>query len=298
MQDVIYRLIDMKRLFFIFVFIACVFETYGQQENLSNSVAPIQDGPPVDGYYEKSDIENRKVIPYSHIRSVDVMYSKRVWREIDLRDRLNASFASPKSRLIDILMKAIMAGELTAYDPIPTKEDPNGDSFKTPLDPSKLMSNIADSVFVPEFDSEGNQIGGQFQSGEFNTDSIFKFRIKEDWIFDKQRSVFEPRIIGIAPLIPIKAADVYLDPQPAFWVYFPEARHILVNKEVVNRNNDATGLSYDDVFIKRIFSSYVVKQSNPEDLRIKDYKEGVDRLYESEKIKQTLLNYEHDLWSY
>ncbi|MFC6103026.1 type IX secretion system ring subunit PorN/GldN [Olivibacter domesticus] len=288
----------MKRLFFILACMAFVCKTYGQQENLSNSVTPIQDGPPVDGYYEKSDIENRKVIPYSHIRSVDVMYSKRVWREIDLRDRLNASFASPKSRLIDILMKAIMAGELTAYDPIPTKEDPNGDSFKTPLDPSKLMSNIADSVFVPEFDNEGNQIGGQFQSGEFNTDSIFKFRIKEDWIFDKQRSVFEPRIIGIAPLIPIKAADVYLDPQPAFWVYFPEARHILVNKEVVNRNNDATGLSYDDVFIKRIFSSYVVKQSNPEDLRIKDYKEGVDRLYESEKIKQTLLNYEHDLWSY
>lgn len=298
MQDVIYRMIEMKRLFFILACIAFVCKTYGQQENLSNSVTPIQDGPPVDGYYEKSDIENRKVIPYSHVRSVDVMYSKRVWREIDLRDRLNASFASPKSRLIDILMKAIMAGELTAYDPIPTKEDPNGDSFKTPLDPSKLMSNIADSVFVPEFDNEGNQIGGQFQSGEFNTDSIFKFRIKEDWIFDKQRSVFEPRIIGIAPLIPIKAADVYLDPQPAFWVYFPEARHILVNKEVVNRNNDATGLSYDDVFIKRIFSSYVVKQSNPEDLRIKDYKEGVDRLYESEKIKQTLLNYEHDLWSY
>lgn len=291
-------MIDMKRLYFILVCVGLIGKLYGQQENLSNSVTPIEDGPPVDGYYAKSDIENRKVIPYSHIRSVDVMYSKRVWREIDLRDRLNASFASPKSRLIDILMKAITAGELTAYDPIPTKDDPNGDSFKTPLDPSKLMANLADSVFVPEFDNEGNQTGGQFQSGEFNTDSIFKFRIKEDWIFDKQRSVFEPRIIGIAPLIPIKAAGVYLDPQPAFWVYFPEARQILVNKEVVNRNNDATGLSYDDVFIKRIFSSYVVKQSNPEDLRIKDYKEGVDRLYESDKIKQTLLNYEHDLWSY
>ncbi|MEH6306122.1 gliding motility protein GldN [Olivibacter sp. CPCC 100613] len=288
----------MKRIFFTCIGLLVLSQVYGQQENLSNSVTPIQDGPPVDGYYAKSDIENRKVIPYSHIRSVDVMYSKRVWREIDLRDRLNASFASPKSRLMDILLNAIKAGELTAYDPTPTKDDPNGDSFKTPLDPSKLMSNLADSVFVPEFDAEGNQIGGSFQSGEFNADSVVKFRIKEDWIFDKQRSVFEPRIIGIAPLIAIKAADVYLDPQPAFWVYFPEARHILVNKEVVNRNNDATGLSYDDVFIKRIFASYVVKQSNPEDLRIKDYREGIDKLYESERIKRTLMDYEHDLWSY
>lgn len=288
----------MKRLFFTCIGLLVLYQAYGQQENLSNSVTPIQDGPPVDGYYVKSDIENRKVIPYSHIRSVDVMYSKRVWREIDLRDRLNASFASPKSRLMDILMEAIKAGELTAYDPTPSKDDPNGDSFKTTLDPSKLMSNLADSVFVPEFDAEGNQIGGSFQSGEFNTDSVLKFRIKEDWIFDKQRSVFEPRIIGIAPLVSVKAADVYLDPQPAFWVYFPEARHILVNKEVVNRNNDATGLSYDDVFTKRIFASYIVKQSNPEDLRIKDYKEGIDKLYESERIKQALMDYEHDLWSY
>ena len=288
----------MKSVFVVFIGVLYVSLCYGQQENLSNSVTPIPEGPPLDGYYAKSDMENRKVIPYTHVRSVDVMYSKRVWREIDLRDRLNASFASPKSRLIDILMEAIQAVELTAYDPTPTKEDPNGDSFKTPMEPGKIMRNLADSVFVPEFDAEGNQIGGSFQSGEFNPDSVLKFRIKEDWIFDKQRSVFEPRIIGIAPLISIKAGDIYLDPQPAFWVYFPEARHILVNKEVVNRNNDATGLSYDDIFIKRIFSSYIVKQSNPEDLRIKDYKEGIDKLYESQRIKEALMNYEHDLWSY
>ncbi|KAF5277301.1 hypothetical protein FQR65_LT16019 [Abscondita terminalis] len=90
-----------------------------------------------------------------------------------------------------------------------------------------------------------------------------------------------------------------VDATPAFWIYFPEARHVFVNKEVVNRHNDATGLSYDDVFIKRMFSSYIVKQSNPEDLRIKDYiADGVDRLYESERIKKTLMDYEQDLWSY
>jgi hypothetical protein len=73
----------------------------------------------------------------------------------------------------------------------------------------------------------------------------------------------------------------------------------LVNKEVANRHNDATGLSYDDVFIKRMFSSYIIKQSNSEDLRIKDYiADGVERLMESERIKKTLMDYEQDLWSY
>src|SRR5690606_30820999 len=102
----------MKRVFVVFIGVLYISLSYGQQENLSNSVTPIPEGPPLDGYYAKSDMENRKVIPYTHIRSVDVMYSKRVWREIDLRDRLNASFASPKSRLIDVLMEAIQAGEL------------------------------------------------------------------------------------------------------------------------------------------------------------------------------------------
>src|SRR5690606_10187153 len=89
------------------------------------------------------------------------------------------------------------------------------------------------------------------------------------------------------------------DAYPAFWIYFPEARHIFVNKEVTSRHNDATGLSYDDVFIKRLFSSYIVKQSNPEDLRIRDYVEnGLDRLYEAERIKKNLVDFEQDLWSY
>ena len=222
----------------------------------------------------------------------------RVWREIDLRDKVNMIFASPKSRLITILTDAIQAGELTAYDASSTKNDVNGDEFSTVLKPEEAMARFADSVLVPTFDKDGNQTGTVVKAGEFNPDSIIKFRIKEDWIFDKQRSVFEPRIVGIAPMVRISAAGQAFDEQPAFWVYFPEARHILVTKAVVNRGNDATGLSYDDIFIKRIFSSYIVKESNAEDLRIKDYALGIDRLYESERVKKALMDFEHDLWSF
>src|SRR5690606_35154758 len=265
--------------------------------------------------------------------------------EIDLREKLNKAFASPKSRLIDILINAVMNGELTAYDPTPSENDPNGDSFKNVLPTDQVMARFGgDSVLVEEYNENNEVISSRYESRTFSGENIVKFRIKEDWIFDKQRSVFEPRIIGIAPLITpqipgmestagmntsgdagydpfdpfavqpeqqeVTNSDVALpvqdnsftpqvDPTPAFWIYFPEARHILVNKEVVNRNNDATGLSYDDVFIKRMFASYIVKESNPEDLRIKDYiANDVERLYESERIKKTLMDWEQDLWSY
>lgn len=273
---------------------------FAQQPNLNNSTKPVQDSTdkPLDGYYKKTNILSAKVTPYANLREADVMYAKRIWREVDVREKMNQALASPKARLIDIFMDAIMAGELTAYSAVATKEDPNGDEFTAILKPEEAMAQFADSVAVPQFDSNGDQTGVIMKPGEFNADSVLRFRIKEDWIFDKQRSVYEPRIIGIAPMVRKQVAGQTLDEQPAFWIYFPEARQILVTKEVVNRNNDATGLSFDDIFMKRIFSSYIVKQSNDKDERIKDYAQGIDKLYESERIKKDLLDFEHDLWSY
>ncbi|HEK22001.1 MULTISPECIES: gliding motility protein GldN [unclassified Mucilaginibacter] len=253
---------------------------------------------PLDGYYKKNNILSARVTPYANLREADVMFARRIWREIDLREKMNQYLASPKQRLIDVLMAAIADGELTAYDPTPSKDDPNGDSFSKPLSAAQAQSRMADSAVVDKFDKDGNKIGSEVRAGEFNPDSVIKFRIKEDWVFDKQRSIFEPRIIGIAPLIKPKAAGLDLEYQPAFWIYFPKARPILATKEAVSRNNDATGLSFDDCFVKRIFTSYIVKQSNDKDERIRDYMQGIDKLYESDRIKKTLLDYELNLWRY
>ncbi|ASU32851.1 type IX secretion system ring subunit PorN/GldN [Mucilaginibacter xinganensis] len=252
---------------------------------------------PLDGYFKKTNILSAKVTPYPNLRESDVAFAKRVWREIDLREKMNAYLVSPKQRLIDVLLNAIDAGELTAYDPISTKDDPGGDSFSVPLAQGKARSKMADSSVVDKFDANGNKVGSTVQAGEFNPDSVIKFRIKEDWVFDRQRSIFEPRIVGIAPMIKVKIANNE-DYQPAFWVYFPEARHILATKEVVSRNSDATGLSFDDAFVKRIFTSYIVKESNDKDERIKDYASGIDRLYEAERMKKTLMDWELTLWQY
>ncbi|HEY4194774.1 MAG TPA: gliding motility protein GldN [Mucilaginibacter sp.] len=254
---------------------------------------------PLDGYYKKVNILSAKVTPYPNLRESDVAYAKRVWREIDTRDKMNQYLSSPKMRLIDVIMDAIAAGELTAYDATTgSKEDPGGDEFTKPLTPGQARSKMADSSVVDKFDKNGDKIGSKLVAGEFNADSIVKFRIKEDWIFDRQRSIFEPRIVGIAPMVRIKLGGVMTDYQPAFWIYFPDARQLFATKEAVNRNSDATGLSFDDVFVKRIFASYIVKVSNDKDERIKDYAQGIDKLYEAEKIKKQLMDWELNLWSY
>jgi gliding motility associated protien GldN len=253
---------------------------------------------PLDGYYKKNNIAHNKVTPYANLRESDIVFKKRVWEEIDLREKVNAYLGSPKARLIDVLMDAIAAGELTAYDPTQAKGDEDGFSIR--LTPEKARAAMADSSVVNIIDKKtGDKTGSKVVAGEFQPDSVIKFRIKEDWVFDKQRSVFEPRILWIAPMVkPNVAGGGNLAYQPAFWIYFPAARQVLVAKEAYNRNNDATNLSFDDVFLKRLFHAYVVKVSNDQDLRIQDYATGIDRLYESEKIKKGLMDWELNLWQY
>jgi gliding motility associated protien GldN len=256
---------------------------------------------PLDGYYRKTNITNStKTTAYANAREADVVFAKRIWREIDLREKMNQYLASPRQRLMDVLLTAIDNRDIVAYDPTSTKDDPNGDSFTRRLTPAEARSKLADSSVVNIFDKKtGEKTGSKVVAGEFNPDNVVKFRIKEDWLYDKQRGIFEPRIVGIAPLIQIKAAGVAnSEYQPAFWIYFPEARTILGTKEAVNRSSDATGLSFDDVFMKRLFTSYIIKESNDRDERIRDYARGIDKLYEAERQKLNLKGWELGLWQY
>src|ERR1700761_1792054 len=117
---------------------------------------------PLDGYYKKVNILSAKVTPYPNLRESDVAYAKRVWREIDTRDKMNQYLSSPKMRLIDVLMDAIAAGELTAYDATPgSKEDPGGDEFSKPLTPGQARSKMADSSVVDKFDKNGDKVGSK-----------------------------------------------------------------------------------------------------------------------------------------
>ncbi len=256
--------------------------------------------PPIDGVFEKTNVISSKVTSYPYLREADVMWTKRVWREIDLREKMNQPLNHPQARLSDILMNAVIAGELTAYSPVANaRNNDNGDEFKVPMTAEAVASIGGGSDTIPVVDPNTGATTYQVYSKEFNRDDIVKYRLKEDWIFDKQRGEFQPRIIGIAPIYKLRnTGGEVVDETPMFWVYFPEARNVLVNAEVFNRANDAAQLSFDDVFVKRLFNSYITKMSNAQDNRIEDYSQGIDALYEAQRLKEYLINYEHDLWEY
>jgi len=107
------------------------------------------------------------------------------------------------------------------------------------------------------------------------------------------------RILGLCPVKDDFDEDgIFRGYKPLFWIYFPEARPIFAKNEVFNRFNDAERRTYDDVFWKRMFGSYVYKEQNVYDRKIVDYAMGLDALLEAERVKNDLFKFEHDLWEY
>ncbi len=260
--------------------------------------AQILDNPPQDIVNYDNDLPDTKPIPYPSTRKADMMWSKRIWREIDMRQKVNQVFYYPLEshnnwrNFITVIMDALKEGSITAYDVS------NTDEFLVPLNYQEIISRQIDTVHrtfnrpYPPYEEYDTVI-----YSEFDPAKVTRIRIKEDWYFDKKRSQMLVRILGICPVM-IKERNDEEYSEPLFWIYFPEARPVLGHAEVFNRANDAARRSYDEIFMKRFFASYIYKEQNVYDRRISEYAQGLDALLEAERVKQDLLNFEQNLWEY
>jgi len=255
--------------------------------------------PPKDGFTVRADVDSNVMVPYADVREEDVYYAKRIWREVDLRDTINSVLRAEDAKLIDILLEAVANEELTVYsnkDTTAGKLLEDNDSFKIALTAQEALAS-ARGLTEGVADSTTGKIADPTLR-RLRSEEFMKYRIKEDWILDTKRSIFEPRIVGIAPMKMVEG-----NWQPVFWVYYNDARELLSKKRMVNPGNDASTLSFDDFFVRRLFSSYVVKQTNPGNKNIVDIlgltdPKDIRKLQESEAIKKTLADFEQSLWEY
>lgn len=275
---------------------------------------PLNDSLPVpvikkslrpDEAVETTMLKDRTPLPYENLRADDAMYRHKIWREIDSREKINLPFMyaanedNGNQRFISILLKAIDDSAVTVFSSI-------DDRFTTPMTKSQVATAIGgDSVPIPQFDSLGNQTGVIYRRAEINLDSFYRFRIKEEVIFDKESSRLFWRILGIAPVKDvITSMGVNLGPTELFWVYYPDMRPVFARYEVYNGKNYGGRMSWEDLFESRMFYGRIIKSTidNPLDRFIRDYPglkdKGILQLLEGENIKEKIFNYEQDLWSY
>ncbi len=250
-----------------------------------------------------TDTKTKRVVPYPYIREADVLWHKRVWRTIDLREKLNHVLYYPIEPIIDrkslfqVIKDALLLdGSLTAYDVGVIGED---DEFINPLSMGELneIFRRVDTSWTEDLNT--GEMVPVVQTVELESEDIRQYRIKEDWIFDKQRSEIDVRIIGIAPMREMRGADGEVRGfSPVFWLYYPECRYVFANHECFNPHNDGQRISFESVFMKRLFSSIITKVSNVYDRSLPEYQIGVEALLSGERIKHDLFSYEHDLWNW
>lgn len=296
---------------FVFIFFSIVFSFMLFNANAQDSK---KESLVNNGIYIKETIPQRLPIPYPPLREADMMWTKRVWRFLNLQEKLNLPLYYPilqlqdRMSLVQRLFDAIKYNEISAYDPDADASEFLGE-FTTLLSYDQVLKrfNAKDTVKVIP-----NPITGRDtiipQPGEFRWKDVKEIALVEEWFFDKQHSTMQVRIIGLCPLYVYfetigdegEEATAQIRRQPLFWVYFPEIRKILANTPVYNNFNDAQRISFDDIFFKRRFSSYIFRESNVYDNRmIMEYSMGgVYNMLESDRIKNELFTLEHDLWEY
>lgn len=330
----------MKKLLSIFLFLPILsMAQYG----------PIEPNGQLGGDFFRENIPTKRLIPYAPVNERDVMWSKRVWRTIDMREKINQPMYYPLDEVTSyewitnasrwslwtIIRKHVMNGDLRVFSPYnPTSYGLgawDGDQLKYPVDPTPGENYYTDANFrsdllyylgrlgpqndiplvgvdgEPLIEYDENGVGGMVYEAPdtlwYQSKDIIEYRLKEDWFFDKQRGEMDVRIIAIAPVVYDTEIDVngnvqIIGKKELFWLYFPHCRYVFNNYFTYNDKNDAQWESFDDLFWKRRFSSYIYKESNRFDREIGGYTQGVDALYESERITEEIRNFEHDLWSF
>lgn len=367
----------MKKVVFLVLTIFGGLSAIAQPTEINGGPVNVVSGDIIDGVYIKEHIPTKRLIPYEYVREADVIWSKRVWRRIDLREKINHPLYFPKDEIMfantpdeewvkntsrwslwTVIKHHVFNGDLTIFSPYSendiNKEILDGDLFKYPVRPTKTGANYyskLDSSFnerltayfsvrgmttqeklYSALDSDGDgapddsvklitdpSTGMQIEEVQYkeiqNNDWIISqhlvaYDLKEEWFFDKERSVMDVRILGICPVVYEKVpATTYANGgnnsnegsgslRQLFWLYFPHCRFVFNNYFAYNTKNDAQWMSFDDLFWKRQFSSYIYRESNVFDRKIESYRTGVDALHESNKISEEIRQIEHDVWHF
>jgi len=256
------------------------------------SVAQVQNPEIVDGAFKREE-KMRRTNDLYVVRQADAMFSWSIIRLIDLNQKPNFFFTYPRSMFINYLMGSLKGGELEGY--IYKTEDLIPENAITS---DAILKSLESYDTVMSMDPVTYEMVQKIEKKEFNPNDVVGIRLKEEWVFDRRTGGLDVRIVALAPITNIKSEGRVVGQTAMFWVYYPYIRPVLTNSEVFNWRSESEKLNYDEVFIRRMFTSNIIKEPNVKDLRVEDYAKGRDAFYESERIKNKLLDFEQALWQY
>ena len=276
---------------------------------------------------------------YSYVSEDDVMWAKRVTRLIILDEPVNSGLKYPegteytnhpgfgdgaayfdevltgidaRKNLFVILRDAALSGQVNVYNRRMSRLYSDTEISGVTLADTENIDELVEGLFnnliedqksVVDMNTGITTTTRNIELQTVKTKEVRKYEIVEDWFFDKRRSKMDVRIVSITPIAYVADKDMIItdDEKECGTFYYPEIRRLLANHKVYNMDNMMDRMSFDEFFQRRLFSSYIVKESNVYDRRISDYIDPSDQLsqlWEGERIKENIRSMESSMWEY
>lgn len=243
--------------------------------------------------------KDRMPLAWDFVREDDAIFRHKVWEVIDTREKINQPFMYKEdggnNLFFAILVRSILEDSVAAFEHY---------DFRKELSKKEVREKCTGGMDTNQiYDLENNVIGLSVGKKEFPVDSVYQFQLLEEIFFDKEASKLVRRIIGVAPMGPLVVNGKVIPGQnfPYFWVYYPDLRKNLAKRIVYNPKNLNSNQTWEDYLESHQYSYYLVKTTmdNYKDQKYSEYiKDPLFRLFEGEKFKTQIFNYEQSLWAY
>jgi len=157
----------MKNLFIAFL-VFFGFSVNAQIEEINGGPVNVPSEGIIDGVFIQEHIPTKRMIPYEYVREADVIWSKRAWEYIDLREKINHTLYYPLDEmqggvwtknatrwsLWTVLRTHILNGDLTVFSPynpdLMGLGGLDGDQLKYPIKPQPGLNYYTDSIYRNE----------------------------------------------------------------------------------------------------------------------------------------------------
>ena len=260
-------------------------------------------------------------------------YKVRVWRNIDLKEKMNKGFFAKNGEISKLIIDAVRSGEVTDIyrdDSLSTKIskeefmgrlvqeqaqtfpawDPATDYYADDIISynGRNWRVVADNRGVTPSEDATDQWASTTQGSglPYAVSDMSTLHMMEDVIFDKRRSRLYYDIQAVEIIIPGAKTTTNIDLSLG-WFKYKDLEKLFRNnipKAIwFNRQNTAQNKNFADAILLRLFQGSIYKIQNPDDETLDDTYRGNGRPYYEgvwarEWTEMMLMEKEHNLWEF
>ncbi len=251
-----------------------------------------------------------------------------LWRRVDLREKANLPFFSKGSEVTKHIIDGVRAGVLEPFsnDSLTTKItlEEFTKRLHRDFEGGGLSQEEIDAGFGTATEDDGWGDGGSSDSTAKNTSSsqdgwgdsqvtslatgyellpneLYVLELKEDWIFDSQRSRAYYDVLVVTIKIPAELSPEGIEKDLASFKYKELESYFRLNPNCMwfNEENTARHMNYADAIELRLFNGRIVRTSDPRNRYLDQiYKNPREALLKSQEWEYKIMEEESNLWEY